>query len=335
MGSLKEIMTNFEGDNDPNWSPFVDFIPPPEHFNLLKEIPRVGNYIFALFYALRLYRVRGKYKVILLACDTAGMIFGFLQFFLFFNKKPVFYFSNLWEVHPNKLFYYFKYLQIWIINRVSIGFSVNSTCDALSYSSIFPININKFVCLPYFPTLWKYSYTISDDNFVFSGGNGQREYHQLIEAAKELPYNFFIACSDDNLFKGLDIPANVKVQSVSHQRFREMMASATIHVVALAGGFLRSGGHQTYLNAMAMEKPTIVTDCRGAIDYIEDGVDGILIEPGDIKSLRNTIDKLMKDRKLRKFIGANAKRKSEQFNGSVYLKNLRLIAMKKYEKSKN
>ena len=330
---MSNIMTNFRGDNDPNWVPFVDYISPPDYLNFLKKIPFLGHYIYSLFYALRMYRKRRKYNLAILPCNTAGMCFAFLQYFFFFNKVPIFYIENLWEKHNNKIIYYFKWIQLYFVDKVSIGFAVYSSCDALSYSNTFPIKLDKFVFVPFYPTLWKYSYTITDNQFIFSGGNGQRDYKQLIEVAKILPYDFFIACSDPTLLEGVDIPQNVRVESVSHQRFRELMACATIHVVALADGFLRSGGHQTYLNAMAMGKPVIVTDTKGAADYIDDGIDGFLLEPWDISKLSRTIDKLMTSPELRSFLSANAKEKVKQFTGGQYLEKLRLVAMEKLNNS--
>jgi glycosyltransferase involved in cell wall biosynthesis len=325
-----KILTNFEGDNDKNWKPYVDYFAPPENNRMIFNTPYFGRYLRAFVHAWNMYRARDAYDLILLSCNTAGVMFSLLQYFLIKNKKPVFYFSNLWDVSKNKLLYYLKYLQFWIIDKSAIGYSLNSSCDAESYSQYYPIDKDKFICIPYFPTLWKYKYTIRDEGFVFSGGNGQRDYKQLIEAARVLPYKFYIACSDNNLFYGIDIPDNVTVESVSPERYRELMASATIHVVAMSGGFLRSGGHQTYLNAMVMGKAVIVTDKKGTLDYIEHGKDGFLVEPGDVASLTQYIRLLMEDAEIRGEMSKNALNTAKNFNGSDYLKKLRTEAKKRY-----
>ena len=52
-------------------------------------------------------------------------------------------------------------------------------------------------------------------------------------------------------------------------------------VVIPMGGHLHSGGQQTFLNAMAVGKPVIVTDPVGASSYIEHGITGLLVSLGD------------------------------------------------------
>jgi len=330
-----KIFTNFRGDNDQNWLPFLDLYPPPIRFEWIKKIPLFGGYLFSTVHAIEMYKHRKNYDLAILAGTRAGNIYSIIQTLLPFKKIPVFYFSNLWDVNNNKLLYFFKWIQIYLMNKSALGFALNSSADAEPYSKFYPVPFNKFLCLPYFTTLWKYDFVVKDEGYIFSGGNGQRDYRQLIEAARELPYEFVIASTDKSLFAGVDLPANVTVEGVSHERFRELMASATIHVVAMAGGYLRSGGHQTYLNAMAMNKPVIVTDKRGTSDYIEDGVDGFLLEPGDVEGLRQVITRLMGDSELRAKIAINAKRKADQFSGSIYLKKLREVAVEKFNDIRN
>lgn len=67
------------------------------------------------------------------------------------------------------------------------------------------------------------------------------------------------------------------------------MAESGINVVALKKGLLRSAGHQTFLNAMTTGKAVIVTDPKRARDFIEYGVDGVLVPPGDPVALRAAI----------------------------------------------
>jgi glycosyltransferase involved in cell wall biosynthesis len=88
-----------------------------------------------------------------------------------------------------------------------------------------------------------------------------------------------------------------------------MMAASSINIVPLAGGLLHSGGQQTFLNSMWMGKPTIVTDPGGACDYIEDGVDGILVEPGDVRGLREALLRLTSNPAAAAEMGARARQK--------------------------
>jgi len=68
------------------------------------------------------------------------------------------------------------------------------------------------------------------------------------------------------------------------------MRQATVVVVPIQGGLERSAGQQTYLNAMALGKPVVVTDTPGATDYVEDGITGLIVPPGDAEALRGALE---------------------------------------------
>jgi glycosyltransferase involved in cell wall biosynthesis len=54
----------------------------------------------------------------------------------------------------------------------------------------------------------------------------------------------------------------------------------------------RSAGQQTYLNAMALGKPVIVTDAPGVRDYIEHEVTGFVVPP-ETQALNRVIQYVM------------------------------------------
>lgn len=62
------------------------------------------------------------------------------------------------------------------------------------------------------------------------------------------------------------------------------------------------------LEAMAMGLPVVSTRAGGVPDIIEDGVTGLLAEPGDEKSLASAIEKVLDDKKLRKSLAQNGER---------------------------
>src|ERR1051326_4559863 len=85
-------------------------------------------------------------------------------------------------------------------------------------------------------------------------------------------------------------------------------AGAALVVVPLAVGQMHLGGQQTYQNAMAMGKPVIVADDCGADEYVTNGVDGILLSPGDMEGMRAAIVQVMSDPAYAKRLGENGKR---------------------------
>ena len=78
---------------------------------------------------------------------------------------------------------------------------------------------------------------------------------------------------------------------------------------------LYEGFSNVILEAMALGKPVISTDHRhGADEIIEDGKNGILVPPQDPESMAGAILKALGDAELRERLGAEAKKRSEDFS---------------------
>jgi hypothetical protein len=120
---------------------------------------------------------------------------------------------------------------------------------------------------------------------VFAGGDSLRDYAPLIAAAEGLPARVTIASRRE---RG-PVPPNVALGALERPRYDELFREATVVVVPLESRGDRSAGQQTYLNAMALEKPVVVTDALGVRDYVEDGVTGFLVPPGDSGALRERL----------------------------------------------
>jgi glycosyltransferase involved in cell wall biosynthesis len=63
------------------------------------------------------------------------------------------------------------------------------------------------------------------------------------------------------------------------------------------------------LEAMSAELPVVATIHGGPTKVIEDGVDGMLVDPCDVGALADGIQKLVTSPEMRKALGANARRK--------------------------
>lgn len=74
--------------------------------------------------------------------------------------------------------------------------------------------------------------------------------------------------------------------------------------------------------AMACEKPTIASRIGGISTVIEDGKDGFLITPGNLKDLKNKILTLLRDERLASKIAKRARRKVvERFSVDTMVEN--------------
>jgi glycosyltransferase involved in cell wall biosynthesis len=65
----------------------------------------------------------------------------------------------------------------------------------------------------------------------------------------------------------------------------------------------REGYGMVAREAMAYGRPVVATAVGGLVDAVEDGVTGLVVEPGDLASLRGTLERLLADAELRGRLG--------------------------------
>lgn len=121
--------------------------------------------------------------------------------------------------------------------------------------------------------------------FVFSGGNSLRDYDTLIEAAQGSQGQFLLATN-----QAFDkVPANIVAGPLSEVEYFRKMAASEVVIVPLLPVDGRSVGQQTYLNALALGKPLIVTDTAGVRDHVEAGVHALVVPPKDSRAMGEAI----------------------------------------------
>ncbi len=76
----------------------------------------------------------------------------------------------------------------------------------------------------------------------------------------------------------------------------------------------REGYGMVAREAMAHGRPVVATRVGGLPDAVEDGVTGLLVPPGDARSLRAAIERLLSDRELRQRLGAAARDRAQTFS---------------------
>jgi hypothetical protein len=122
---------------------------------------------------------------------------------------------------------------------------------------------------------------------VFAGGNSLRDYGPLLQAAAGIPAPIVLATSQ--IDRGARTAPNVRAGPLPHAEYFDEFRRARAVVVPLAENRWRSAGQQTYLNAMALGKPVVVTDVMGVRDYVQDGVTGLIVAPGDARAMGEAV----------------------------------------------
>jgi glycosyltransferase involved in cell wall biosynthesis len=164
--------------------------------------------------------------------------------------------------------------------------------ECARYAREYGLPISKFAFVRHHHTLKRYQFDIADDGYLFTGGNSDRDYRLFFDAVRDLQFPCILATNLPSLLKGLVTSPNVRIVNASPTEFRQLMAKSRVVVIPMRANLLRTGGQQTFLNAMCMRKPVILTDPEGGADYIQNGKTGLLVPYGDPVALRDAIREL-------------------------------------------
>lgn len=323
---IRILTTRMEWENE-LWLQHVQLLPcksPSLQVVLEGEDRRRARSLWKnLLLAIQLLRFRRHYDVIVTGGERIGHFFALLQTILMFGKVPHVMIECLWTMPRQPVRRWLKKLQL-LIEAQSINCCVVcSSLQAQAYPMAFGLPPEKFRFVPYhtYPDVCNFSTSTGD--YVFAGGDTDRDYRTFIEAVRDLNVKVTIATLVPERLGHLGIPTHVRIVSVSHDEFRQLMAGARIVVVPLKGGVLHSrGGHTTYLNAMAMGKPVVVVDDVGVFDYIEDGRTGFIVKPGDVASLKETLLYLLDNPALAAQVGKHAREAAQGLSMDTWIRNL-------------
>ncbi len=149
---------------------------------------------------------------------------------------------------------------------------------------------------------------------VVSAGAINRDYETLVAACRDLGVDLKIAAdtawrySTGGKKKQRADLAHPRLEMRSwgsYEKLRDLYAQADVVVVPLHDTEYASG-QTVILEAMAMGKPVVTSDIRGKSDFIEDGVTGVYVKPGDPDAMRTAIEQLLAAPAAARAIGERA-----------------------------
>jgi glycosyltransferase involved in cell wall biosynthesis len=281
----KPILATMPGP-DPLWNTYV-----------YDHLPDNGGSVKDYLALLRL----AKGRQLLILNGSVGrrqryrdLVFAILLKLRFSKPPPVLMQDATWEPRSEALESELPFLKkvipklarmvISLIDGPHIRYAVLSTKEVETFPQVWGVDPSRVVFQPFPNTLHEYrGMATRDDGYIFAGGNSVRDF-SLLEAALQgtnIPARIATKWQPT-----LNLP-DVEVGPTSHDCYMSLLANAHAVVVPLRQS-VRSAGQQSYLNAMGLGKPVIVTEAPGVRDYVIDGVTGIIVPP-DMKALRAAI----------------------------------------------
>lgn len=131
--------------------------------------------------------------------------------------------------------------------------------------------------------------------FLFIGaGEQQNTAESIIDSASKRVFATFTGRMDHSL-----VPAHLDACDI-----------LVVPTVPASDGSQFFGSPTKLFEYMAMARPVIASRLGQIEEVIEDGKDGLLVEPGDVDALRRAIERLAVDGNLRARLGAAARKKA-------------------------
>ena len=287
--SLKPVFSTLSANSDPAWDRVVDVAGIGQPLGGVKDLYNLWT------------KSRGRKALILRGSVTLGDRYRDLILVLLMrfrrNKPTILITDATWQVSSASLAKRFPWLSkftpgllrlfIRLIDGPHVIYAVLSNSEKREFPNTWKVDPVRVVFTPFSHTLWGEDADLKArvGDYLFSGGESLRDYKLLERALDQSSFETHIAAAWQS-----DNP-RVHAGRVSHAEFIRLMADCYACVVPIADD-VRSAGQQTYLNAMALGKPVIVTDSPGVRDYLEHGKTGF-IAPAEPSALKAQIDWVM------------------------------------------
>jgi glycosyltransferase involved in cell wall biosynthesis len=287
--TVEPFETGFDGINVEN------VLAAPEFQSARSHPARLLRDLRAAFRLLMAMRDPETAAVISLG-HKPGLLFCLLLPLLGKKRGPVVVYRTLWPANPGQVR---RIIYSRALSQAAVSI-LSARSPAEGFSRIYDTPREKFIFIPYksnhSQTGAARSRPMPVGDYIFSGGDSERDYATLFKAVDGLPIPVIVSRRKDAVTKGLAIPQNVILLKAMEPAFERLMAGSRIVVVPINKTIVRGAGEGTFVNAMWHGRPLIAADNVAAADYIDDGTDGFVVPAGDAEALRHRILQLWNDR---------------------------------------
>lgn len=247
-----------------------------------------------------------KYDVLVVDGCVTALLVSFLSLLTKGNRKMVVSNFNV----PRRRTGFWKWLAGVLYRRVDV-FIVHSRYDIDLISKLYDIPHDRFMFLPFLrgePADGEPSseYLPDDEEpFIFSFGHNARDYETFLKAIEKTGLNTVVVARRYNL-EGLTIPENVRVFYNIQLDECDRLVRKCKYTVFTFDGSEPSCGQISIVTSYMLGKPVICTNWHGVDDYVNDGVNGMLVNMRDVQDLRDTMVRLNDDGDLYSRLSAGA-----------------------------
>lgn len=255
----------------------------------------ISQVFLDLFFLLKRLKTIKRYSYILALWHSAP------AFMLLKRLGLIDYDKLLWfgfSVHTK--FWSRLYNLIAKLDKETTWFVVFTEQEVEDYAKGLGISPNKLLFIPHgdWPQPISVPAIFSPDPdldletpFYFAGGFTNRDYEPIIETFRKLGQRLIIVCSKTNAdVVDEALPANIKVfRDITFPEFEFLLRASKAVIIPLKHD-RGAAGHSVLVRSMRNAKIVIANNFRIVEDYIEDGVDGVLV-----RDMNQALEKVVND----------------------------------------
>ena len=274
----------------------------------VKTICRAGetpDNLGALRQAFRLLRLRPRFDAVVTMGPRASLAYGLLCALLRRPSKQILTEVFLDFPRPASAGWRIKTALFRRISRRALGLLTNSSGEVALIARRFAIPENRLRFVPMYTTIPDPGRRPGNDGTVVSIGRTLRDLDTLAAAARLIDAPIVVVAGKRDRMPA-DLPPNVRVlREIPLAETHRLLAGAAVAVAPLQATE-RSTGQVFIFEAMALGKPVVATRSVGTVDYLRDGENGLLVEPGDAAGLAAAVNRLRNDPALADRLAAAA-----------------------------
>jgi len=255
--------------------------------------------------ALKLLARRGRYDVVLTMGARCSLAYGLLCALLGVVSRQVMCEVFIDRARPRNFLWRLKVFLYRVAARRSLGILANSSAEVKPLARRFGVEEERVLYVPMHTNIHEPHYEKSDGDFIFSAGRTWRDYGTLLRAAPMIRGRVVIICGKDDL-ADMRVPESVRVlREARRELYLDHLRRCALVVLPLLP-VERATGQVVLLEAMALGKAVVASDVGGVRDHLRDGVNGLLVAPGDAAGLARAVNRLLEDRAEAERLGRQA-----------------------------
>lgn len=259
-----------EQDTGEKWD-IIKCITNKYHGSKLKILKR---YFMYFFFSFKVFIKRNKYHKLIAWQQFYGLILAFFCRLFKVKKAPKIYIMTF--IYKSKNKFYYKFMKYIVSSEYITKLIVFSDEEKTYYAKLFNIDEKLFYCsrLGVPDVSNKFKDKKNSHKYYLAVGRSNRDYTYLRNVWKE-EYGELIIISDS--YKEPAKKGITCLRNCYGDEYLQYVADCYAQIIPLEDEKISSGA-LCFLQAMMLSRPSIVTNNVTVEDYIDSGIDGLIIE---------------------------------------------------------